>query len=101
MSTTQPPPSLEERVTDIERRLGKGSERMSNLEGKLTEVATELRLNTDVTMEVRELLAAFKGGFKVLGWFGVGAKWVGILATAGVAVYTLLYSMTHGGQLPK
>ena len=94
-------PSIEERVAAIERRLDKGASRMNGLERAVDEVATELRLNTSATLEMRELLAAFKGGFKVLGWFGVAAKWLGVLATAGLAIYSFFYSVTHGGQLPK
>jgi hypothetical protein len=27
-------------------------------------------------------------------------RWLGLLATAGVAIYGAVYSATHGGQLP-
>jgi hypothetical protein len=54
-----------------------------------------------VTHEVRDLLTAFKGGFKVLGWLGTGLKWVGGIALACTTIYTALYMATHGGQLPS
>jgi hypothetical protein len=64
--------------------------------------ALELALadNTQVTMDVRDLLDAFKGGFKVLGWLGTATKWLGAIAAAGMALYTALYMVTHGGNLP-
>jgi hypothetical protein len=67
---------------------------------RVTLIETELAANTAVTHEVRDLLTAFKGGFRVLGWLGTGLKWVGGLATACVAIYTVGYMLTHGGNLP-
>lgn len=74
-------------------RLAKGDARMARLEAGLEE-------NTAVTTQVRDLLTAFQGGFKVLGWLGTGLKFVGGLAVACTAIYTALYMATHGGQLP-
>jgi hypothetical protein len=67
---------------------------------RMTTIETKLADTQSVTHEVRDLLTAFKGGFKVLGWLGTGAKWVGGIATACVAIYTIGYMLTHGGQLP-
>ena len=69
------------------------AERMKGIED--TVAATQA-----ITHEVRDLLDAFRGGFKVLGWLGMGLKWLGGIATACVAVYTIGYMLTHGGQLP-
>lgn len=78
---------------EMARQLKAGSARVETIEAKLD-------TNTEVTTEVRDFLAAFKGGFKVLGWLGVGAKWVGGMAGAAAAVYTAWYMLTHGGQMP-
>lgn len=77
----------------VEARLREG-------DGRMTELATELAKNTEVTTEVRDLVAAFKGGFKLAGWFGTGMKWLAGLAAAGVSIYTAFYAATHGGKLP-
>ena len=67
---------------------------------RMTHIETNLADTQAVTYEVRDLLTAFKGGFRVLGWLGTGAKWLGGIATACVAIYTVGYMLTHGGQLP-
>lgn len=86
--------STEERLAAIEERLDRGSDRMDRIERTLNE-------NTDATLEVRDLINTVKGGFKVLGWLGGGAKWIGSLATAGAAIYGFIWAITHPGQLPK
>jgi hypothetical protein len=63
-------------------------------------IERELKANTEVTAEVRDLLTTVKGGFKVLGWLGHGGKWMGMIAGAAVSIYTLVYALTHGGRLP-
>jgi hypothetical protein len=87
-------PTVEDRLASIEERLERGSDRMDSMQD-------ELSANTAVTTEVRDLLTAGKGGLKVLGWFGVFAKWLGGIATAIAALWALYYAATHGGQLPK
>jgi hypothetical protein len=83
-----------ERLQEIEERLDRGAATMR-------EFRTELAANTETTNEVRELLEAGKNGLKVLGWIGVGAKWIGGMSAALVAVWSLIYAATHNGQLPK
>ena len=56
--------------------------------------------NTAITKEIRETFDAVKNGFKVLGWFGVVAKFIGTLAAAGTAVWAAYYAMSHGGKAP-
>lgn len=77
------------RFEAIEDRLDRGSDRMKAIE-------VELRENTDTTKEVRELLEVGRSGFKVLGWIGVAAKWLGGVAVAVGAIWSLL----HGVQPP-
>lgn len=74
--------------------------RLASGDGRMDAIEAELRANTEVTTEVRDLLSAVKGGFKVLGWLGHGGKWAGMIAGAAVSLYTLGYALTHGGQLP-
>ena len=53
------------RLAAIETSLAQGRQRMDRMQ-------TELTVNTEITAEVRDLLNSFKGGFRVLGWLGVG-----------------------------
>ena len=62
---------------------------------KLTELTMdalrkELASNTALTTEIRELLAAVRGGMKVLGWLGNGVKWIGGIALLSAAVSLML-----------
>jgi hypothetical protein len=81
------------RFSEIDAQFAKGAERMAAIE-------RELQNNTQVTREVRELMELGRNGFKVLGWFGVAAKWVGSLAAAVAAVWALVYAAMHGGKPP-
>ncbi|MDP2323516.1 MAG: hypothetical protein Q8N51_05745 [Gammaproteobacteria bacterium] len=82
-----------EHVNIIYDRLDIGSKRMDMLESAMA-------INTEATMEARDILVAAKGAFKVLGWLGVIAKWAGGIATACIAIYVAFYVITHGGRLP-
>ena len=48
------------------------------------------------TLEVRDILTAAKGAFKVLGWLGAAAKWAAAVCGALTAIYVGAYTMTHG-----
>ena len=70
------------------------AKRLAALEGQLTR-------NTDMTAELLDVVSAVKSGFRVLGWLGTAAKWLGYIAAGAGAVYTLFYMATHAGQPPK
>jgi hypothetical protein len=96
------------RLAGIDDRLDKGSARMWDMSKQLDKQAErlddlrdELAANTAATQDVRELLSVARGGLKVLGWLGVGAKWVGAVAAAITALWVLLHQLTHNGHLPK
>lgn len=78
---------------NIQRQLSAGDTRMSSM-------SAELVANTATTTEVRDLLAALKGGMKVLEWLGKAARWAGGIALAVSAIYTVIYMATHGGNMP-
>lgn len=84
---------LADRLTAVEACLGVGTDRMDTMNA-------ELAANTVVTHEVRGILVAAKGAFTVLGWIGLVVKWVGGIATALAAIYTIFYMATHNGRLP-
>lgn len=80
-------------LDDIYERLERGSDRIAEIEEML-------KTNTDTINEMRDILVAAKGAFKVLGWLGVVFKWVGVVASGVTAVYVLLH-LGNGGNLPK
>ena len=61
----------------------------------------QVRENTALTQEVLDVLRAARVGLKVLGGIGIAVKWIGTLAAAGLAIWTFLYAITHGGATPK
>lgn len=77
------------RLDEINDRLNRGSERMSSIE-------TELRSNTDTTRDVRELMELGRNGFKVLGHIGTAVKWLGGIAAALVACWSLYQAWKNG-----
>lgn len=84
-------------MSEAEDRLWKAlsiqSERMDKFERAMEE-------NTGMTRDIRDLMLTARTGFKVLGWVGTGARWVGGIAAAIAAVYSLIYIIMHGGQPP-
>lgn len=100
LMTAEEAAAVKARLDAIEDELRQGRERMGRIEASVAENTALTREGTAVTQEVRELMELGKAGFKVLGWLGAGAKWLGVIATAGVALYSAFYAATHGGRLP-
>ncbi len=67
---------------------------------RMTAIEQTLGRNTDMTSELLDVISAVRGGFKVLGWLGTGAKWIGGIAAAATAIWVLIYMITHGGSKP-
>ena len=74
------------------------------MEAKFNVLRAEVAANTTITNEilatiedVREILNAARGAFKVLNWLGIVAKWVAAIAGAVAAVWALW----HLGDGPK
>lgn len=68
------------------------------------ELAEQMVFNTEVldlikknTSDIVEVWKAIEGGVKVLGWIGVIAKWVSIVAGCVAAVSAAFFAMTHWG----
>lgn len=72
-----------ERMERIEERLEKGAGRMEGIEASLAE-------NTTLTREVVSILADGKAAFRLLGYVGSVAKWLGAIAGAVAAVYAAI-----------
>lgn len=97
-TTTETVPST---LDEIRLRLDVGAARMQTMEQNQIDMKSELAANTVITEEIRDFLDAARMGFKVIGALGAVAKWLGILATAALAVYTAFYALTHHGATPK
>lgn len=67
-------------------RFREGKERMDSFDEKLTTNTKLTQTIHDNTSDLVETFKAVKGGFKVLGWFGSLAKWLGGIAAAGAAI---------------
>ncbi|MDP4300335.1 hypothetical protein [Leptothrix discophora] len=52
------------------------------------------------TAEIRSILEAARGFFRVTGWIGRLVTVVGKLAAAGMAIWAVIYALTHGGRPP-
>lgn len=84
---------LAEQLAEVAVCLRKGETRMGSIE-------TELATNSKLTQEVRDILSAAKGAFKVLGWLGIAVKWIGGITAALTTIYVAGYTATHGGKPP-
>lgn len=79
----------------------KRTEQFNALEKRLLAVELDVKTNTALTQEIRDVIVAAKVGFKVLGGIGIAVKWAGMIAAGAVAIYTAFYTLTHGGIPPK
>lgn len=70
--------------------------RFKEIDDRMKAIEDELRENTTVTREVKELMEIGRSGFKVLGWIGVLAKWISAIAGAALA----LWGLWHGVKPP-
>lgn len=80
-----------QKATD--ERLDRGTDRMDALQKSLDG-------NTEVTMQVRDILNGVKLGFKVLNWVGAAAKPIFKIVAFLVAAYSTWYAATHNGKGP-
>ena len=76
-------------MRDVKDCLRKGDSRMGAMESELTN-------NSKVTVEVRDILSAAKGAFKVFGWLGGAVKWTAAVGGSLTALYVAAYTATHG-----
>lgn len=85
----------------VNERLDRGDRRFDQLDAEIAENTRLTRESAADLAAIRDVLTAVRGGLRVLGWVGAGMKWLGVIATAGVAIYTAVYALTHGGNLPR
>jgi len=62
----------------------------------MTAIETELRNNTALTAEVREILTFARTGLRVLGAIGTAVQWLAKIAAAAAALYAAWQAARHG-----
>ena len=92
-------------LSGITTRLDKGQARMDSIEKSIADnhagglierkhIEDMLRENTDVTQEIKNILDAAKGFFKVGGWIATGVKWLVGVVTGCIALYLTLKGLS-------
>lgn len=66
------------------------------MQEKIERMERELRENTSITRELRDILVTVKSGARMLGWIGAAIKWLSGVVAAGVALWALF-----GNHTPK
>lgn len=80
----------------IDERLEAGSHRMAIIEQQVAATREELQRNSDITADIREILAAGRLGLKVLGGLGQLVRWLGVIAAGVAAIYGAWQAITKG-----
>jgi hypothetical protein len=76
-------------LANVQRQLSNGDLRMTAIE-------TELRNNTQLTAEVREILTFARTGLRVLGAVGTAVTWLAKIGAAAAALYAAWQAARHG-----
>lgn len=99
-ASTLDEPTTADRLKAIEERLVAGDTRMNDFENKLSENTAATLATNAITADIKDILTAAKVGLKVIGAIGTIAKWIGLIATAVVAIYGAIYAVKSGGVPP-
>lgn len=68
----------------------------AEMQKKIERMERELRENTIITRELRDIMVTVKSGARMLGWIGAAIKWLSGVVAAGVALWALF-----GNHTPK
>lgn len=98
--TTSDLKHIHERLGAMEGRLASGDGRFASIETKLDSHAAAIAENTEVTKDVRDILATARTGFKVLGGLGKLGQWAAWIAGGIGAVWGLIQAITHNSNPP-
>lgn len=66
------------------------------MQEKIERMERELKENTSITRELRDILVTVKSGARMLGWVGSAIKWLSGVVAAGVALWAVF-----GNHTPK
>ena len=68
----------------------------AEMQEKIERMGRELRENTIITRELRDIMVTVKSGARMLGWVGAAIKWLAGVVAAGVALWAVF-----GNHTPK
>ena len=68
----------------------------AEMQKKIERMDRELRENTSITRELRDILVTVKSGARMLGWLGAAIKWLSGVVAAAVALWAVF-----GNHTPK
>ena len=68
----------------------------AEMQEKIERMERELRENTRITRELRDIMVTIKSGARMLGWVGAAIKWLAGVVAAGVALWAVF-----GDHTPK
>ena len=68
----------------------------AEMQEKIERMERDLRENTGITRELRDILVTVKSGARMLGWLGAAIKWLSGVVAAGVALWAVF-----GHHTPK
>jgi len=68
----------------------------AEMQKKIERMERDLRENTIITRELRDILVTVKSGARMLGWIGSAIKWLSGVVAAGVALWAVF-----GNHTPK
>ena len=68
----------------------------AEMQEKIERMERELRENTIITRELRDILITVKSGARLFGWVGAGIKWLSGVVAAGLALWAMF-----GHNAPK
>jgi len=75
-------------------------ERLLEIERRLAALEASMVVNTELTREIRDVIAAARLGLRVLGALGTLVRWIGGLAAAALAIWGLVQAMKTGVPPP-
>ena len=61
----------------------------AEMQEKIERMERELRENTIITRELRDIMVTIKSGARMLGWVGAAIKWLAGVVAAGVALWAV------------
>ena len=68
----------------------------AEMQEKIERMERELRENTRITRELRDIMVTVKSGARMLGWVGAAIKWLAGVVAAAVALWAVF-----GDHTPK
>lgn len=88
------PEALAAEVQELRDTVERRGESLHEIRNEMQEMKLQVRKIECDTRELLEIFHSLKGGFRVLGWLGLFAKWVGGVAGAVYGAWQLYLKYT-------